>query len=681
MDKETILVTSALPYANGPIHFGHIAGAYLPADVFARYHRLLGSDIVYICGTDEYGIAVTIAAEKEGHTPKEHVDIYHNVIKDIFEKFNISFDHFSRTTNPYHTQLSQKIFTELYQNNHIELKTVEQHYCLKCSRFLADRYIFGTCYLCGGEKARGDECPRCGAWLEPLKLKNPQCKICGNTPEIRETAHWFLKLYEFRDKLSAWIDRHPYWKPNVVNAAKKQIETLDSRPITRDMSWGVPVPLPDAENKVLYVWFDAPVGYIDATMEWAEKTGRPEEWKKYWQNPECRIVNFIGKDNIPFHLLVWPAMLMGQTTPYTLAENVPANEFYNLEGRQFSKSDGWYIDPDECFKKYSADQLRYAIASNAPETKDSDFNWRDFQKFNNSDLAGVIGNLVNRVLTFSHKNFQGFVPEAGALPEKMQNLLQEVLERKKRIAELYNTYQLKRACYEFTDIARLGNKFFDENAPWEMIKKDKAACGQTIFTLLRLIEQIAIVSCPVIPDSSKAIFRQLGIAKTPAEAGWNSESLISGDGSHKLGQPFILFRKIEDEEIRQETDKLQLNLQKMGASGRNSFCEPLASEIQYEDFAKLDLRTAKILSAEAVKKSKKLIKLQVDMGIEKREIIAGIGEHYKPEELAGKSIVVVANLAPKKLMGEMSHGMMLAASLDGKLKIIESDFMPGARIK
>ncbi len=685
MQKETILVTSALPYANGPIHFGHIAGAYLPADVFVRYQRMLHNDIVYICGTDEYGVAVTIGAEKEKHTPKEHVDIYHEVIKDIFKKFNISFDHFSRTTNKFHAELSQKFFTELNQNGHIESKTVEQHYCKKCDRFLADRFIQGTCYLCGKTNARGDECPSCGAWLEPLKLKDPLCKICGATPEIRETRHWFLKLGAFKEKLSAWIDAHPYWKTNVVNAAKKQIETLESRPITRDLSWGIPVPLKEAEGKVLYVWFDAPIGYIDATMEWAEKSGKPEKWKHYWQNPDCRIVNFIGKDNIPFHLLVWPSMLMGQTTPYTLAENIPANEFYNLEGRQFSKSEGWYVDLDSCFQKYSADQLRYALAANAPETKDSDFTWKDFQKFNNTDLVNVLGNLLNRLMTFTHRNFEGKVPEAKTLPSSHSALLQEVETRRKTIAGYYNTYQLKRACYDFIDMARIGNKFFDENEPWKVIKTDKDACGKTLFVLFRLLEQVARAAWPVIPDTANAILKQLGISQTPLETGWDAPSLIPSDGTHALGEAFILFKKIEDAEMEAEGKKLHSALEKITAKEAPPAApvfDALSPEITYEDFAKTDLRTALILSAEAVPKSKKLIKLQVDLGFEKRQILAGIAEHFKPEDLPGKTVVVVANLAPRKLMGELSQGMILAASLGSSLSLVNgSPANPGSKVK
>ena len=487
MQKKTILVTSALPYANGPIHFGHIAGAYLPADVYVRYNRLKKHDVIYICGTDEYGVAISINAEKEGNSPREHVDHYHKVISRIFDQFNIQFDNFSRTTTQRHRELSQKFFTELYDNGHIEDKTEDQLYCASCDKFLADRYITGTCYECDHPGARGDECPSCGAWLEPLKIKSPKCQICQSTPVARSTRHWYLKLGDFKEKLHAWLDQHAFWKQNVIQVARQQIDQLESRPITRDMKWGIPVPLPEAEGKVLYVWFDAPIGYMDSTMEWAEKIGDPDRWKHYWQNPDCQIVNFIGKDNIPFHLLVWPSMLMGQTTPYTPAHNVPANEFYNLEGRQFSKSDGWTVDLEDFFEHYSDDQIRYAIAANAPENKDSDFNWRDFQKFNNADLANVLGNLVNRMMTFTKKNYDGCIPPEGKLSEKHKNLLQEIDKRKQELENLYETYQLRKAAYAIIDLARRGNKFFDEEEPWKRVKTDKSLCGSDLYVLFRLI--------------------------------------------------------------------------------------------------------------------------------------------------------------------------------------------------
>ncbi len=568
-EKKTILVTSALPYANGPIHFGHIAGAYLPADVFVRYQRLCGCDVKYICGTDEYGIAVSISAEKAGKSPKDHVDHFHAVIQSIFKKFNISFDHFSRTTTTRHTVLSQQFFKELFDNGHIEDKTVDQQYCEPCARFLADRFIEGTCYACGFEGARGDECPGCGAWLDPLKLGNPKCKICSNTPKIRSTRHWFLKLGTFKQKLLDWIDAHPNWKPNVVQFAKNQIKEIESRPITRDMSWGIPVPLSEAKGKVLYVWFDAPIGYIDATMEWAEKIGKPEEWKRYWQNPDCKIVNFIGKDNIPFHLIVWPAMIMGQTTKYTLASDIPANEFYNLEGRQFSKSEGWTIDLDAFFTKYTTDQIRYAIAASAPETKDTDFNWKDFQKFNNSDLANVLGNLVNRVMTFVHKYWNGKSPTfhnykaAGATQEqekwsheKITPFVNEIHERKKTIASLYDSYQLRKASFEMIDLARFGNTFFDAHKPWKLIHENKEQCSEIMFRLLYLLQEIAICSWPIIPDTAQKILTQLGFSESIADLGWMPKFNFNPTQEHTLGTPSILFKKIEDADIQNEIQKI-----------------------------------------------------------------------------------------------------------------------------
>jgi methionyl-tRNA synthetase len=686
--KQTILVTSALPYANGPIHFGHIAGAYLPADVFVRYHRLRDDDVQYICGTDEYGIAVSISAEKAGVSPQEHVDHFHTVIRDIFQKFNISFDHFSRTTTERHTQLSQQFFKELFDNGHIEDKTVDQHYCDPCARFLADRFLEGVCYLCGFENARGDECLGCGAWLEALKLKNPKCKICHNPPNIRSTRHWFLKLGTFKQKLLDWIDAHPNWKPNVVQFAKNQIEKIESRPITRDLNWGIPVPLLEAKDKVLYVWFDAPIGYIDATMEWAEKIGKPEAWKHYWKNPDCKIVNFIGKDNIPFHLIVWPAMIMGQSTQYTLASDIPANEFYNLEGRQFSKSEGWTVDLDDFFSKYTTDQIRYAIAASAPETKDTDFSWKDFQKCNNSDLANVLGNLVHRVLTFVLKHWHGKSPTAhtGSLheawiQETILPFLNEIHRRKETIASLYDSYQLRKVSWEVIDLARLGNTFFDTHKPWVLISENKDQCSEIMLSLLNLLKELAICSWPIIPDTAQKIFAQLGFSESIQKIGWTPEAEkfdFKRAPAWTLGLPTILFKKIEDTEMEHEIQKLQTALKDKKKS--DSYL-PMKPPIVYDDFSKMDLRVAKILEAEKMKKSQKLMKLQVDLGFEKRQIIAGIAEHYSAEELVGKSVVIVANLEPRKLMGEISQGMVLAGSQPGKLRILEcSEIAPGTQV-
>lgn len=680
MNNETILVTSALPYANGPIHFGHIAGAYLPADVFVRFKKLLRADIVYICGTDEYGVAITIGAEKENRSPKEHVDIYHEVIKDIFKKFNISFDNFSRTTTERHKILTQKFFTELFNNGYIEDKNVDQFFCESCDRFLADRFVEGTCYLCNADNARGDECSSCGAWLDSLKLKSPKCKICGKTPIIKSTRHWFLKLGDFKEKLHAWLDSEKDWKQNVLNVAKSQIDILESRPITRDLKWGVPVPLEEAKDKVLYVWFDAPIGYVDSTMEWAELKGEPDKWKHYWQNPDCKVINFIGKDNIPFHLLVWPAMLMGQTTKYTLAQNVPANEFLNLEGKQFSKSEGWYVELDSFFDTYSADQIRYTLAASAPETKDSDFSWKDFQKYNNSDLVGVFGNLIYRTMTFTYKNFDGKIPESKELTSEMNDLLNAVSVKKKNIFEFYSTYQLKKAAYEIVDIARIANKFFDEHEPWKCIKIDKTYCGKILYTLFRLIEELSVIAYPIIPETSAKILNQLGIQKTNMEYGWEFTTMIADNGSHSITKPELLFRKIEDEEIEKEIEKLKASLTKKSKREVINY-EPLEQEITYEDFCKLDFRVAKVLKAEILEKSKKLLKLVVDLGFEQRQIIAGIREHYSPEDMIGKNVIIVANLKPRKLMGEVSEGMVLAASLADKLSVLDvSNMHPGARV-
>lgn len=682
-DTKPILVTSALPYANGPIHFGHIAGAYLPADCFVRYHKLQKHNIVYICGTDEYGIAVRISAEKANRSPKAHVDHYHKVISDIFKKFNIEFDHFSRTTNPYHSALSQKFFMELHENGHIEKKDTSQLYCKHCEKYLADRYIQGTCYICGHESARGDECPKCGEWTDALKLKNPVCKICFNSPEPRTTTHWYLQLDHFKDQLKSWYEKHPGWKPNVINFVSKQIESLESRPITRDSDWGVDLPLKDTAGKVLYVWFDAPIGYIDATMEWAQSINQPEKWREYWQNPECRIVNFIGKDNIPFHLIVWPAMLMGQTTSYTLATDIPANEFYNLEGRQFSKSDGWYVELDDFFSKYTPDQIRYAIAANAPETKDSDFNWNDFQKYCNADLANVVGNLVHRVMTFTHKYFNGQVPLSQPGDNTPVNTLKQLIHDKKKIlSELYDSYQLRKAAYEMIDLARAGNKFFDDQKPWVLIKEDKGQCQNVISALFDLIFEFSIVSWPLIPDTSNEILKQLGITSTAVDLGWNNPFHFKKD--HSLGKPSVLFNKIENAQIDSEISRLNSALSQVV---RNEAQEPMSHitklkpDIDIDAFQQLDLRVAEIIHAESIKGSKKLLKLMVDIGLEKRQILSGIAKYYKPEELIGKKVIVIANLAPKEMFGEKSEGMILAGSIESAMELPTLNFLKnGAQI-
>ncbi len=554
------LITSALPYANGPIHFGHIAGAYLPADVFNRYLRQKGEDVLYVCGTDEYGVAITINAEKAGVPYKEYVDKYHALIKDFFGKLNIEFDHFSRTTNDEHIPLAQEFFLSLYNKGYIKPKTTPQFFCPKCNKFLADRYVTGTCPKCGADNVRGDECTKCGEWIDQSLLKNPQCKICGGTPELRQTTHYFFNLKAFAPKLKEWLESKKDWKPNVKNKALAFIaEGLVERSVTRDITWGVPVPLPEAKGKVLYVWFDAPIGYISATKEWAKLQGTPDRWKDYWLSPDTKMFHFIGKDNIVFHTIIWPAMLMEQDKPYILPTNVPGNEFYNLEGRQFSKSEGWYIDTDDFFSKYSVDALRYAIASNSPETSDSQFTWEEFQLKNN-ELADTLGNLVNRCFSFIKRNFDGKIPpiECELKPED-KAMLDRFNPAFEEIGGAYGTFKVRQACMAAMGLARDTNKYFNDTAPWTLKKTDLKRCAAVLNITCRAIINCATAFYPVIPSTSRKILLKAGLPEgkgAPAFKPYEGE--ISG---MPLGQDdSLLFAKIMPEQIKAEVEKLKASV-------------------------------------------------------------------------------------------------------------------------
>lgn len=681
---EKILVTSALPYANGPIHFGHIAGAYLPADIYVRYKRLNGDDVLFICGTDEHGVPITLSAEKQGITPKEYVDINHELIRRIFDKFQVSFDNFSRTTWPKHYELAKTFFTEAHANGYIAEHSDSQFYCESCRRFLADRYLTGACPHCGVPGVRGDECTNCGKWLESLELKNPSCKICGSTPVKRETKHWYLALDKASAGLKDWVERSTHWRDQVRGYVLSLIDKgLKERPITRDMEWGVPVPLADAKGKVLYVWFDAPIGYISATMEWAEKQGKPEAWREYWQNPSCKIKHFVGKDNIVFHCIVWPAMIMGQTTAYNLPENVPANQWLNLDGRQFSKSDGWYIDALTFFEKFSADSIRYCLAANAPETSDTEFTWRDFQLRNNSELSNIYGNFANRVLQFIQNRFAGVVPQTTTTSTRDSDVIAEARAILARCGENYEKYEARRACYEIMELGRLGNKYIDESAPWDTIKSNPAQCSATLQTAAELVALMAYCSYPVIPDAATRLWQMLGMEQPLTDIRWCEAGNLTCAGN-TLDKPVALIRKIEDQEIAMEIEALQQQLPPASAAPAAPTHEPLKAEITYDDFAKLDLRVGKILEASKVEKADKLLHLKVDIGLEIRDVVAGVAASYAPEALVGRKVVVLANLAPKKLRGIMSHGMLLAGG-DGTCICLLSpdkdhDLPPGTTI-
>ncbi len=549
------LITSALPYANGPIHFGHIAGAYLPADVFNRFLHQKREDVLYVCGTDEHGVAITINAEKAGVPYKEYVDGHHKTIKAFFDKLNIRFDHFSRTTIAEHYPLSQEFFTELYGKGFIKPAAEQQFYCPKCDRFLADRYVTGSCPKCGAPDVRGDECTKCGEWLEPSKVVEPRCKVCGTKPEIREVTQYFLDLPAFEPKLKAWLESKTDWKPNVRNKALSMInEGLVKRAITRELSWGVPVPLPEAKGKVLYVWFDAPIGYISATMEWAKLKGEPEAWKDWWQNKDTRLVHFIGKDNIIFHTIIWPAMLMGQSKPWIIPDNVPGNEFYNLENRKFSKSEGWYIDTDDFFSKYSVDALRYAIASNAPETSDSQFLWEDFAARNN-ELADTLGNLVNRCFSFMKKNFDGKIPAQGELTAEDKALLDAAQAAFDEAGRCYYSYKLRQAASTAMAFAAAANKYVNDTAPWKLRKTDLARCGTVLNVAARAIIDTAILLYPIIPETSAKILAKAGVQV--GDCPEFKPYTASLDGAALGADETLLFTKILPEQVQAEIEKLK----------------------------------------------------------------------------------------------------------------------------
>jgi methionyl-tRNA synthetase len=669
-EPQKILVTAALPYANGPIHLGHLAGAYLPADIYVRYQRLKGRDVIYICGSDEHGVPITITAEKEGITPQQVVDKYHYMNKESFEKFGMSFDNYSRTSLPLHHQTAQEFFLELYKKGILKEKTTKQLYCENDKMFLADRYVEGICPVCGSPGARGDQCEKCGSWLEQTDLIEPKCKICGSTPIIKDTSHWYLPLGDFQKRLEEWISIKTHWKENVKQYVQSWFrEGLQDRAVTRDLHWGVKVPIEGVQGKVIYVWFDALLGYISSTKEWAQKIGQPEKWREYWQNPETRLIHFIGKDNIVFHCIVFPAMLMawndGRDDKFILPDNVPANEFLNLEGKKLSTSRNYAVWLNEYLEKFEPDPLRYALASILPETKDTDFSWREFQARNNNELADILGNFVNRTLTFAKKYFENKVPEIFELENIDNEMISKLKEYADKIAENYENFKIRDGVFETMNLARHANKYFNDTEPWRTIKENPKRASTTINICLQTVRALAILFEPVLPFSARKIWKMLNLNDDIVKSGWDSAYQLSLKPGHQLGEPEILFRKIEDSEIEEEIKKLKI------ASGEITEEKiEFKPQITIEEFQKIDLRVADVVECERVKNSEKLLKLKVKIGNEERQIVAGIGKHYSPEELVGKKVIVVANLKPAKLMGIESQGMLLAAVKDEKLTLI-----------
>lgn len=661
---KRILVTAALPYANGPVHIGHLAGAYLPADLYVKYQRLKKRDILFICGSDEHGVPITIKADQEGVSPQDIVDRYHLMMKNAFSEFGIDFDNYSRTSLPVHHKTSQDFFTVLNSKGILNEKTEQQLFCEHDSMFLADRYVEGKCPKCGSEGARGDQCEACGSYLNQTDLVEPKCKICGNSPVIRETRHWYLPLGKFQDQLQTWIRSKSDWKDNVVNYCEGWFkEGLEDRAVTRDLKWGVNVPLPDAAGKVLYVWFDAPIGYISSTKEWAEKQGNPDKWKDYWFRQDTKLVHFIGKDNIVFHAIVFPAMLMAHGE-FVLPDNVPANEFLNIEGKKLSTSRNYAVWLHEYLQEFKPDSLRYSLACTLPESKDSDFSWKEFQARHNNELADILGNFINRTLTFAHKYFDGKVPvfnNPSAEDLQIQKYLSEAPEK---IGKLYETYHFREAVQETMAVARMANKFFNDAEPWKTRVSDPEKCAATIHVCLQICRSLAILFLPVIPGTSGEIFRLLKCRQEELPS-WTDASYFGLKEGAALNPPEILFTKIEDETISRQVEKLL----KPGPVVTEAYqAEAIHPEISIDSFGLTDLRAAKIIQAEVFKGTDKLLKLRVSLGVEERQVLAGLQQHITPEELTGRTVVLVANLAPRKIKGEESKGMVLAGeSKDGKL--------------
>jgi len=655
------LITSALPYANGAIHLGHLAGAYLPADIHTRYRRLNGDDVIYICGSDEHGVPVTIRAEQEGVTPREIVNRYHDIMLESFQKLRIDFDNFSGTARPKHYEIAGRFFLDLYENGHIMTKTEEQFYDEKAKRFLPDRYVEGICPYCGFEKARGDQCDHCGKLLNALELKEPRSVISGEKPVIRKTTHWYLKLQDFQQDLVDWIEKKENWKDNVRRFVLGWIknEGLHERSVTRDLSWGIPVPLKEAEGKVLYVWFDAPIGYLSSTVEWAENQGNPERWRDYWLDHECRMVHFIGKDNIPFHAVIWPAILMGQKENYILPYDIPANEYLTLEGEKFSTSNNWAIWAHEYLEDFPADPLRYFLSSNAPETKDADFSWKAFQSRNNEELANILGNFVNRTLTFLNKHNGGRVPSAD-YNEKDLRLFESLKNKLNEMTAALDRFKVREASKLMMDIARIGNKYFDENEPWVLKKQDSTRLDTVLNVCMNIIRVLSVAMYPFMPDSAEKLWKMIGEGGEISEERWNAVTDVRIKSGQRIQNIEILFVKYDDDLIQSQLDKLykKSNKNKEAKMEESDKKEP----VSIEDFRKFDIRVAEILEAAPLEKSKKLIKLQIKVGEEKKQILAGIKLFYDTENLIGKKIIVINNLKPAKLMGEESQGMLLAAS-------------------
>ena len=691
MNPDRILVTAALPYANNPLHLGHLAGAYLPADLYVRFQRMKGRDVLFICGSDEHGVAITITADKEHVHPQTVVDRYHAMNSKAFERFGMSFDNYSRTSIPLHHQTTQEFFADFHARGILKEKKEKQFYDPVAKKFLPDRYVEGICPVCGSPDARGDQCEKCGSYLNPMELKEPRSKLSGGTPEVRETSHWYFPLGDFQVRLEEYLkDRsaREEWKENVLNYCRGWFKDgLKDRAVTRDLDWGVRVPVTGYEQKVVYVWFDAVLGYITSTREWAAAKGSPDDWKKYWLSPDTKYVAFIGKDNVVFHCIVFPAMLMAwndtHAEKYVLPANVPANEFFNYEGQKFSKSRGWGINVDEFLDRYPADPLRYYLTMTLPEYRDSDFTWKEFQAKNNNELADIFGNFINRTLAFAVRTFKGSVPPRGTPDARDTEMLALAARTPEAVGVLMDGYHFRDGLAEVMNLARAANKYFNDSEPWKTSKSDPARCATTINVCTQVARTLAVLMCPFTPATSERLWGMLQLAGTAASQSWDTAGTPMIPDGHVLGTPGILVTKIEDEVIAAELGKLDQPAEPAAAPALPAQ-EPPKPTITFDDFKKVDLRVATIVAAERVTKSEKLLKLQVAIGAEQRQIVAGIAQHYAPEALVGKSIIVVYNLAPAKLMGQESQGMLLAASdASGKLAFVtpSGDIASGGIVK
>ena len=671
-------ITAALPYTNGPIHIGHLAGVYVPADIYARYLRLTGNDVAYISGSDEHGAALPMRAKKEGVSPQVIIDKYHGIIKKSFEDFGISFDNYSRTSDKVHHETASEFFTKMYNDGEFVEEVSAQLYDAEANQFLADRFVIGTCPKCGFEESYGDQCENCGTSHNATDLINPKSAITGNVPTVKETKHWFLPLDKHEDFLREWIlEGHKKdWKPNVYGQVKSWVDDgLRPRAVTRDLDWGIPVPLKDGEGKVLYVWFDAPIGYISSTKEWAAREGK--NWEDYWKKEDTKMVHFIGKDNIVFHCIIFPAMLKAHGD-YVLPDNVPANEFLNLEGNKLSTSKNWAVWLHEYLEEFpnQQDVLRYTLTANAPESKDNDFTWKDFQAKNNNELVAIFGNFINRVVVLTNKYYEGIVPEPNDFTEVDEDVLAAVKEFPNSIGKSIERYRFREASQELMNLARLGNKYLADEEPWKVIKIDAERVQTIMYVALQISAALAVVSEPFLPFTSTKLkgILNLNVISSETEKSLSWENVTEQDvlipGTHQINKAELLFSKIEDKTIEAQIEKLQAT--KLANEQENKVVEAQKETIDFEDFTKLDIRIGTILEAEKVAKTKKLLKLKVDVGIDTRTIVSGIAESFSPEEIIGQQVSVLVNLAPRKIRGVESQGMILMTDTpDSKLAFVE----------